>query len=142
MFSDGLNGIEGALSNVGILLVGQLLLEGFDGPIKTSSAQLLGTLLQGDSRPAAPPLWIRLERNVKESARREGRSRDCDTAAQRIVDLLDGRLAILDVTVDEGSKIGGGGVDVLLGLGDRQLCHQFIKNILAVFVLLSRHACG
>lgn len=33
MFSDGLDGVESSLSDVGILLVGKLLLEGFDGPV-------------------------------------------------------------------------------------------------------------
>jgi hypothetical protein len=33
MLSDCLDGVESALSGVGILLVAKLLLEGFDGPV-------------------------------------------------------------------------------------------------------------
>ena len=33
MFSNGLDGVESSLPDVGVLLVAELLLEGFDGPV-------------------------------------------------------------------------------------------------------------
>jgi len=59
-----------------------------------------------------------------------------------VVDLLDWGITVLNIAVDEGCDVVGGGIDVLLSLGDPQLCHQFVKNLLAVFVLLGRHAGG
>ena len=40
MLSNSLDGIEGTFPDVGILLVGKLLLEGFDGPVRRSGQQL------------------------------------------------------------------------------------------------------
>lgn len=40
MLSNSLDGVERALPDVGILLVGELLLEGFDGPVEKGGQQL------------------------------------------------------------------------------------------------------
>lgn len=60
MFSDGLDGIESALSDVGILLVGKLLLEGLNGPAeKIVSAEFS----EGEMRPMPPPPNSRTRRD-------------------------------------------------------------------------------
>lgn len=51
-------------------------------------------------------------------------------------------VVLLDGRIDEDGQVVGGGVYVLLSLGDPELCHQFIKNLDGVFVLFGGHACG
>jgi hypothetical protein len=40
MFSDGLDGVERSLPDVGILLVAELLLEGLDGPVQYNVSKI------------------------------------------------------------------------------------------------------
>lgn len=48
---------------------------------------------------------------------------------------LDGRITLLDVTVDEGGERVCGGVDLVLGLGHVQLAEKLLKHLDGLGVL-------
>lgn len=54
-------------------------------------------------------------------------------------DLLGRGIVGLDIAVDEDGQVVGGGVDLVLLLGDVQLSHQLVEHLDGALVLLGRH---
>lgn len=51
-------------------------------------------------------------------------------------DVLDGRIALLDIAVDEGGDIKRSRVDLVLGLGDVQLAEKLLEDLDGLGVLI------
>ena len=55
---------------------------------------------------------------------------------EKAVYILGWSIGLLDWAVDEGSNVGRGGVDLVLGLRDVQLSHKVIEDLDGLLVLL------
>jgi hypothetical protein len=67
MFSDGLDGVERSLPDVGILLIAELLLEGLDGPVHYNQCQQIFLGLNCDRQPRHRRTENKIESNFAKS---------------------------------------------------------------------------